>query len=585
MFKGIAVSPGIVIGPVYVLTKKIEQISKIETGKVDVKTEMEKFKKAIEKTKNDILAIKERVGFDIGVKEADIFNAYLQLLNDPSFVGKAENIIKEQKVSTIYALQMVLKDYIDFFNKISDQYLKERSKDISGLIEKIINNLPEIENNEQKINFKKYIIVAEDLTPTDTAEMDKSRVLGFITEKGTVNSHTSIVARAMEIPAVVGVNGVLSITKTGDIAVLDGERGIVIINPDKKVLKTYEEEQKKFLLKNRMLRRLKKLESKTLDNRKIELNANIEFAEEIGVVKENNADGIGLFRTEFIYMNRSNLPTEEEQFNIYKKVIEEMAPKPVTIRTLDIGGDKYFPYFKIQPEPNPFLGLRAIRLSLINTNIFKLQLRAILRASAFGNVKIMFPMITIIEEFEEAKKLLEEVKAELKQKKVKFDENIKVGAMIEVPSIALNSDSLAQIADFFSIGSNDLIQYTMAVDRGNEAVSKLYNPLNPAVLKLIKMTVENAHKNNIKVAVCGEMASIPELAFLLIGLGIDELSMNAASLLTVKKIIRSINFKDAFETAAEVLKLQKASQISNFLTQKIKDAIAKNLKSGEKNEN
>ncbi len=314
---------------------------------------------------------------------------------------------------------------------------------------------------------------------------------------------------------------------------------------------------------------MKRLVSKTLDNRIVELNANIEFAEEVVNVLENNASGIGLFRTEFIYINRANLPTEEEQLSIYKTVVQKMGKKPVVIRTLDIGGDKYLPYFKIPPEQNPFLGLRAIRLSLVNINIFKTQIRALLRASAYGNIKIMFPMITVVEEFLEEKKIVEEVKAELKSKKVNFDENIKIGAMIEVPSIVLLSDELAKHADFFSIGTNDLIQYTLAVDRGNETVAKLYDNLNPAVLKLIKMSVESAHRNNIKISVCGEMASDPVIAYILVGLGVDELSMNSSAILNVKNLIRKIKFQDAIEAAEIALRMKNSDEIRAYLKEKL----------------
>lgn len=573
MFKGIAASSGIAIGKVLVLTKKTDEILRQKKPIISIEDEIAKFKNALEKTKNDILTIKEKVIYDIGSKEADIFNAYLQLLYDPSFIGKAEQIIKDQKVNIELALGKVLDDYLEFFNKISDPYLKERSRDISGLIERIIKNISERENIEKKKKPKKLIIVAEDLTPTDTAELDKAKVLGFVTEKGTQTSHTAIVARALEIPAVVGVRDITSNVKTGDLVIIDGVRGFVIVNPTQKILNTYKEELKKYNIKNNLLKKLKTVESKTLDNRTIELNANIEFAEEVGAVLENNAGGIGLFRTEFIYINRPNLPSEDEQFNIYKTVIQKMGKKPVVIRTLDIGGDKYLPYFKIAPEQNPFLGLRAIRLSLANISIFRSQIRAILRASAFGNVKIMFPMITVVEEFLEAKKIVEEIKTELSKKKIEFDENIKIGAMLEVPSIVLLSDELAKYADFFSIGTNDLIQYTLAVDRGNEMVAKLYDQFNPAVLKLIKMAVESAHKNNLKISVCGEMASEPMLAYVLVGLGIDELSMNSSSILNVKRLIKSIKFQEAIEVADIVLKMKNSAEVKSFLMEKLKNFL------------
>jgi len=573
MYKGIPASPGIVIGQAYVINKKSAEIAKesIAPGKLDA--EIERLKKAVEKTKIDIMSIKEKVIYDIGNSEADIFNAYLMLLEDQMFAGKSETIIKKELVNAEYALMQVLKEYTEFFNKISDSYLKERGRDISGLVDKIVKNLAESKSNEIDAPSEKYIVVAHDLTPADTAEMDKGKVMGFVTEIGGATSHTAIVARSLEIPAVVGVRDITAALNTGDLLILDGEKGIVAVNPGAKVMNAYKEEQKKYSLKLRMLKRLKTLEAVTVDKHKIELKANIEFPEEIGAVIENNADGVGLFRTEFIYMNKMNLPSEEEQFESYKVVLSKMGNKPVTIRTMDIGGDKFLPYFKIMPEQNPFLGLRAIRLSLANQNIFRLQLRAILRASVFGKARIMFPMVSVVEEIEEAKRILEEVKFELKSKKVLYDEQIKVGTMIEVPSAVLMSAEIAKRVDFFSIGTNDLIQYTAAVDRGNEAVSHLYDGLNPAVLRSIKMTTENAHKQGIKVSVCGEMAGQPYLAFILIGLGVDELSGNAASLLSVKKMIRSIKFQSALETADAALKMEKASEIKSFLTSKVNQIL------------
>jgi phosphotransferase system enzyme I (PtsI) len=573
MYKGIPASPGIVIGTAYVLSKKLKDVSKENIPAAKVEAEVTRLKNAVEKTRMEILTIKEKVVHDIGNSEADIFNAYLMLLTDPTFVGKAGDIIRKQAINTEYALHLVLEDYAEFSNRIADSYLKERSRDINSLVEKIVRNLEGGSSADDNEPSDKYIIIAQDLSPADTVVMNKDKVLGFVTEMGGATSHTAIVARSLEIPAIVGVRDITNTAKSGDILIIDGEKGIVVVNPNPKILAAYKEERKKYVLKLRMLQRLKKLEAVTGDRHKIDLSANIEFPEEVASVLENKAEGVGLFRTEFIYINKSNLPTEEEQFEAYRTVVQKMNPRYTTIRTLDIGGDKFLPYFKIAPEQNPFLGLRAIRLTMANINIFKLQLRAILRASAFGRIKIMFPMITIPEEIEEARKILEEVKADLKRKEVKFDSNIKVGIMIEVPSAAIMSDELAKKVDFFSIGTNDLVQYTVAADRGNESVSYLYDPLNPAVLRLIKMTVNNAHKNGIKISVCGEMASAPHLAFLLIGLGVDELSVSPSSILSVKKLIRSVDFKDAIETADEALKEEKASVIKELILSRLNQIL------------
>ncbi len=573
MFKGTAASQGIVIGPAYVINKRMANIQKEQIPATKVEEEIDRLKKAVEKTKMEILSIKEKIIYDIGNSEADIFNAYLLLLEDPMFAGKTEEIIESQMVNAEYALTLVLKDYSEFFNRISDSYLKERSRDIAGLVEKVVNNLSEKIPEAQETPDDKYIVVALDLSPADTAEMDKNKILGFITELGGATSHTAIVARSLEIPAVVGIRDITHNVKTGDLLIVDGGKGIVIVNPNQKALATYRDEQKKQLVKIKTLKRLKKLETITVDKHSVILSANIDFSEEVGVAKENNTDGIGLFRTEFIYMNRMNLPSEDEQFNLYKIVVEKMNPKPVTIRTLDIGGDKFLPYFKLPPEQNPFLGMRSIRLSLSNVNIFKLQLRAILRASAFGVIKIMFPMVSVMNEIDEAKKIIEEVKEELKHKRIPFDNNISTGIMIEVPAAALMSEELAKKVDFFSLGTNDLIQYTMAVDRGNNSVANLYDGLNPAVLKLIKMTIDNGHKNKIPVSVCGEMAGEPYIAVLLMGMGIDELSTNAATTLTIKRIIRSIKFQDSIELAEKAMKMNKPSEIRAFIASRVNELL------------
>lgn len=583
MYKGIPASPGIVIGDAYVVSKRASEVRKEKISGGEIAGERARLKAAVEKTRRDIEVIKEKVVFDIGNKDADIFNAYILLLKDQMFIGKAEKIVEEQKVNSEFALSQVLNDYVEFFSRLSDSYLKEKLRDINGLVEKILGNLAEMKGGERESLKGEYIVVAHDLSPADTADMDKNRVLGFITEVGGATSHTAIVARSLEIPAVVGVRDITRTVKTGDTIVLDGEKGIVAVNPPAKVLTAYREEQKKYLFKLKLLKKLKMLDASTLDGHKVLMTANIEFPEETGVVRDNNADGIGLFRTEFIYINKVNLPTEDDQYESYKMVVEKMAPKPVTIRTLDIGGDKFLPYFKISPEQNPFLGLRAIRLSLVNLNIFKTQLRAILRASAFGPIKLMFPMISTVEELDTAKDIVSEVMEELEKKSVKFDREIKIGIMIEVPAAAMMAEELAKRVDFFSVGTNDLIQYTVAVDRGNETVASYYDALNPAVLRLIKKTTDSARKYGISTSVCGEMAGSPQLAFLLIGLGVDELSVSPASILSVKKLIRSINFKDALETADTALRMEKAAEIRDFLTRKIDSLFSESGKETKEN--
>lgn len=575
MLKGIPASPGIVIAKAYVVQAKTASVTKKSIKPDEVGAEIKRFRQAVEKTKAEVRAIKEKVIFDIGNSEADIFNAYILLLEDSSVIGKSEKIISEDCVNAEYALKKVHEEYMQFFDRIADSYLKEKSRDVNGLIEKVMRNLAESGSGNGDRPEDSHIVIAQDLSPADTAEMDKKEVLGFVTEVGGANSHTAIVARSLEIPAVVGVRGIINSVKTGDMVIIDGEKGIVIVNPGQKALTVYKAERQAYISRLRVLKRLIKLDAKTADGYKVGLMANIEFPEEASTASANNADGIGLFRTEFVYINKTSLPSEEDQLNAYKTVIESMRGKPVIIRTLDIGGDKFLPYFKMQPEQNPFLGLRAIRLSLSNTNIFKLQLRAILRASAFGPVSIMFPMVTVIDEIDEAKKLLEEVKEELSAKKVPFDRGIKVGTMIEVPSAALLADDFAKKVDFFSIGTNDLIQYTLAVDRGNESVAKYYSAFDPAVLRLIKMVVDSAHRNNLKVSVCGEMAGAPELAVLLIGMGVDELSVSSSSLLTVKKIIRAITFAEVREAGEAALKMKSGSEIRDYMAAKTAEIVKK----------
>ncbi len=581
MYKGVPASPGIVIAEAKVITPRVRHTQDKGGASVDTNKETKRLEAAVEKTKMEILKIKEKVVYDIGNSEAEIFNAYLLLLDDAMFIGKAKEFIRNKKVKAEYAMSMVLKDYTEFFDNISDSYLKEKSRDISGLVDKVLNNLAEISAKEQIKLREKYIVVARDLSPTDTAEMDKNKVLGFATETGGATSHTAIVARSLEIPAVVGVRDITSCVDTGDILVLDGEKGVVAVNPSQKILRAYQEERKKYVKKQKALKKLKRLETMTKDRHKIFLGANIEFPEEVGAAISNSAEEIGLFRSEFIYINKMNLPSEKEQFSAYKSVVEKMSPKSVTIRTLDVGGDKFLPYFKISPEKNPYLGLRAIRLSLSELNIFKDQLRAILRASAFGKVKILFPMISVFEEITAAKKILDEVKKDLKGKRIPFDEGVKTGAMIEVPSAAIISEHIAGKVDFLSIGTNDLIQYTLAVDRGNESVSKYYDAFNPAVLKLIQTTIDNAHNNNIPVSVCGEMAGAPPLAVLLTGMGIDGLSVSPASVLSVKKVIRSINFKDAINLAKKTAGMKKSSDIKGFIMTRLNQLIYNN-RNGEK---
>lgn len=561
LFKGTAASPGIIIGDVFIFDSQKCEIEKTLIPPKDVPLEIKKFKDAIEVSKNEVLKIKEAVNREIGETQAAIFNFHYLMLDDPQVIKTAIEIIEKENVTAEYAIQTTFDKIISNLSQLDNAYIKERQSDYRDICLRVIGNLSGIKHKTLVTLDKKVIVVAHDLSPSDTANMDKSKVLGFAVEMGGPTSHTVIMAKALEIPAVVGINNIVNFVKNGDKIIVDGTEGIVIVNPDNKTLKKYQIRKYEFETVEKSLFKLVQLKAKTLDGYEVKLAANIELPDEIEHVKKHGVKGIGLFRTEFLFLRKADLPTEEEQFEEYKKVVKAMAPDPVIIRTFDLGGDKFISRTAAIEELNPFLGLRAIRLSLKFPDMFKTQLRAILRASVYGNVKILFPMISGIEEIRKAKGLVESVRQELKNKIVPFDENIKIGIMIEIPSAALTADSLAQEVDFFSIGTNDLIQYMLAVDRGNEKVSYLYNPLHPSILKLIKYVIDSGHNNKIWVGVCGEMAAEPVLAFILIGLGVDELSMSSLAIPDVKRMIRNIRLSDAKTFADKILKLSDPNRI------------------------
>ncbi|WPX08984.1 phosphoenolpyruvate--protein phosphotransferase [Anaerocellum danielii] len=535
MITGIPVSEGIGIGKA-VIVKKENSIERYNISNTE--KEIERFIEAIDKAKKEISEIKKHAEQNLGSDKAMIFDAHLLILNDPEFVKMVKEKI-QQGTNAEWAVNETAKFYESLLLGLDDEYMRERANDIKDVSERLIRILNGESDSEAGLKnlAEGSIIVAEDLTPSETAQMDKTKVAGFVTQQGGRTSHTAIIARTYEIPAVVGVKGVLGKIKDGDIVIVDGYQGIVLINPDKQILEEYEKRMKEEKQKKEELKRFAVTEVKTKDGRKVKVYANIAFPDEAEIAIKNGAEGIGLFRTEFLFMNRSSPPSEDEQFAAYKAVLEKMEGKPVIIRTLDVGGDKSIPYLNIENELNPFLGCRAIRLCLGHRELFKTQLKALLRASVYGNLKIMFPMITTAYELKEAKSILQEAKEELKKQGIEFSDKIEVGIMIETPAAALVSDILADEVDFFSIGTNDLIQYTLAIDRTNEKVSYLYDPLNPAILRLIKMTVDNAHKKGKEVGVCGEIASDENIVPILIGFGVDELSVNPAKILSIKKKI------------------------------------------------
>ena len=569
MQKGIAASPGIEIGKVYVFKKQAFSIDKSPIAPEQAENEAIRLKRAVEDSKNQIHAIIERTR-EAGEEYAEIFEAHLMILEDAVFINKIADKIKGELITAEYATQQIAEQYIEQFNSMGDAYFKERAADVKDIGDRIVRSLLGIETKSLSGIVEKVIIIAEDLTPSDTAQLNKNFVLAFAVDMGGRTSHTSIMARSMEIPAVVGLCDFSQKAKDGDLVIVDGNEGIVILNPDAETLKLYQEKKEEYLKDYSELCKLKNEPCKTVCGRRIEICANIGSPADCCGASDKGAEGCGLFRTEFLYMDRTTLPDEEEQFNAYREVVESMAPNPVIIRTLDIGGDKKLPYLDMPAEQNPFLGWRAIRICLERTDIFKTQLRAILRASSFGKVRIMFPMISGISEIRKAKQILKEVQEELEEEGIPFDKDLEIGIMIEIPSAAVTADLLAKEVDFFSIGTNDLIQYTLAADRMNERISHLYDPLHPAVLRLIKHVVDVSHKAGIWTGMCGEMAGDAVAAPILLGLGLDELSMSAVSIPHVKKVIRSMNYKDAVKLAEDALNLKEPDEIramvSSFLS-------------------
>ncbi len=539
IIKGIKVIDKISIGRAFLyLPSEIKIVPEKDTSPLEEKKKL--FKEALKKTREEIEDLYNKLK-DKYKNEAEIFRAHLLILEDPDILERVEKYLNEG-YSLPYAVKISFEESAKIIESLKDDYFKQRANDIKDVCDRVIRNI--LNKPKPVLSCLPYpaIVVAEDLTPSDTAALDRENVLGFATDKGSLTSHTAILAEALGIPAVVGLKEVTKCVKNGDVLILDGEKGIVIVDPDEETLERYRKRKEKIEKEEKLLDKVKFLPIFTKTGKRIEISANIGRPEEADMAIKSGAEGIGLFRTEFLFLDRREPPSEEEQFKAYKSVIEKFKDKPVIIRTLDIGGDKQIPYLNLEKELNPFLGVRAIRLCLKRKDLFKTQLKAILRAGVFGNVKIMYPMIAVKDEIVEANNILEEVKKELKKEGKEFKENIEVGIMIEIPSAALMADELIKYVDFFSIGTNDLIQYTFAADRTNENVSYLYRPLSDAILNLIKMTIDASHKYGKWTGVCGEMAgdtkAIPEL----IKLGIDELSMTPQKIPKAKFTIINLNY-------------------------------------------
>ena len=581
ILKGIPASSGIVAGRAFLFDTRQFIVPAKRIKQDEIPKEIARFEDALIKTRSEILNIQNKIQKDMGSRHAEIFNAHLLVLEDRMLIEEVIEKLKESHNCVEHVFAKVLDKYIKVFSKMDDEYLRERISDIDDVGKRILKNLLGKKDKTLSELKEKVIVVAYDLSPSDTASMHKRHVIGFVTDIGGRTSHTAIMAKSLEIPAVVGLQKATSRVKAGDMLIVDGNEGIVIVNPDKQTLKKYQIWQQHFVEFERILIDVKDEPAESLDGHRVEISANIELPEEIDSVISHGAEGIGLYRTEYFYMNRRDLPDEDEQFEAYKKVVARFSGYPVVVRTLDLGGDKFLSQFEVPHEMNPFLGWRAIRFCLARPEIFKAQLRAILRASAFGNIKVMFPMISGVGELKQAIAVLDEAKKELRARHVKFNKDIEVGAMIEIPSAALTCDLLAKEVDFFSIGTNDLIQYALAIDRVNEKIAYLYKPTHPAVLRLIKNVIDSGHKEKIWVGMCGEMAGESGFGLILLGLGLDEFSMSAAAIPEMKYMIRNVKFKDAKEVALEALRLPTGEEVEDFVNKRL-DQLVPGLKKMKK---
>ncbi|WP_129044633.1 phosphoenolpyruvate--protein phosphotransferase [Companilactobacillus metriopterae] len=547
--KGIAASEGIATAEAYLLVQPDLSFSKKSISDVD--GEVKRLQDALTQSDNELTKIRDAAKESLGEEGAQVFDAHKLILADPEFTGAVEQQIKDQSVNAEQALDEVSQNFITIFEGMTDNpYMQERAADIRDVTKRVMAHLLGVELPNPSLIDHEVIVVAHDLTPSDTAQLNKKFVRGFITDIGGRTAHSAIMARSLELPAVVGTNTVTADIKDGDQVILDGLDGVAIVNPSDDDVAKYSKLASDFAAEKAEWKKLKSEATVTADGKHFDIAANIGSPDDLDGVLDNGAEGIGLYRTEFLYMQSDQLPTEEDQFNAYKKVLESMNGKPVVVRTMDIGGDKHLPYLPLPEEDNPFLGYRAIRISIDQQDIFRTQLRALIRASAFGELRIMFPMIGTLQEFRTAKSIFEEEKAKLVSEGVKISDSIQTGMMMEIPAAAVLADQFAKEVDFFSIGTNDLIQYTMAADRGNERVSYLYQPYNPSILRLIKHIIESAHKEGKWAGMCGEAAGDDVMVPILLGMGLDEYSMSATSVLRVRSLMKKLSTAD-LQTLAE----------------------------------
>ncbi|WP_334330054.1 phosphoenolpyruvate--protein phosphotransferase [Companilactobacillus sp. HBUAS59699] len=546
--KGIAASDGIATAEAYLLVQPDLSFDKKSISDADA--EVSRLKDAIATSDAELTKIRDVAKESLGEEEAQVFDAHKMILADPEFTGAIEQEIKDQTVNAEQALDDVSKNFIAIFEGMTDNpYMQERAADVRDVTKRVMAHLLGVELPNPSLIDHEVIIVAHDLTPSDTAQLNKKYVKGFVTDIGGRTAHSAIMARSLELPAVVGTNTITGDVKDGQTVILDGLNGAAIIDPSDEDIKKYDKMAKDFAAQKAEWEKLKNEATVTADGKHFDIAANIGTPDDLDGVIANGAEGIGLYRTEFLYMQSDELPTEDDQFEAYKKVLEGMKGKPVVVRTMDIGGDKHLPYLPLPEEMNPFLGYRAIRISLDRQEIFRTQLRALLRASAFGQLRIMFPMIGTLAEFRSAKKIFEEEKAKLVEKGVEVSDHIQLGMMMEVPAAAVLADQFAKEVDFFSIGTNDLIQYTMAADRGNEHVSYLYQPYNPSILRLVKHVIDSAHAEGKWAGMCGEAAGDNIMVPLLLGMGLDEYSMSATSVLRVRSLMKKLSTADLKELA------------------------------------